>query len=509
MYTPNGENELYITKSGAFLDFEELDEKILKKIVKYFTLNYQKDEYRKEMKSYIMDRKNSRIILPRFGIFEVIQKYKLDYKTYSQLSEGLNININYKGKLTENQEIISKFLIENIYTKQRLRRGSAGCIINLEAGQGKSYLATYFINIFKKKTAIILHSTSLLSQWEKVIKETFENPNIGYYYGKKKTDGDIVLIIIDSACSDNFIYKHFSNADSSNVDSTNDDFEGSSNSGIIENNFIEYFNQFGFIIYDECHLYANNFSLKALKRAQAPYMMGLSATPDENLYGFDKIVWWELGEVINTKNLEGYKADTEEFNGIVHRIKYYGTEENTKVITESGANVISTIGKICEDELRKELIIKYIIEGLNLGLNLYVFADRREYLLEIQQLLEKKEILSNVLDTDKAFKRIVGGSTDDELAIAEKFSRVILTTYQYMGTGKSIVKMNGVILATPRKSKMKQYIGRIFRLGSDMNVTRHIWDICDENTMLSRQYYTRKKYYDEKGFSIETVSLKQ
>ena len=26
MYIPNGENELYITKSGAFLDFEELDD---------------------------------------------------------------------------------------------------------------------------------------------------------------------------------------------------------------------------------------------------------------------------------------------------------------------------------------------------------------------------------------------------------------------------------------------------------------------------------------------------
>jgi len=483
MYTPNGENDLYITKSGAFLDFEELDEKILKKIVKYFTLKYEKDEYRKEMKSYIMDRKNNRIILPRFGIFEVIDKYKFNYKTVSEIAEGDNIIVNYKGSLTDNQQLISEYLIENIYNKKRLKRGSAGCIVNLEAGQGKSFLASYFINIFKKKTAIILHSTSLLSQWEKVLNETFDNPSIGYYYGKKKKDGDIVLLIIDSACSDSFII------DNNTISST------------------EYYNQFGFIIYDECHLYANNLSLKALKKAQAPYIMGLSATPDENLYGFDKIVWWELGEVVDTKTISGYKANKEEFKAIVHRVKYYGKEEDTKIFMENGVNVSSIINKICEDLYRRELIIKYVIEGLNMGLNLFIFADRRDYLSELQKILEERNIHSNILDTENAFKRIVGGTTDDELAIAEKFSRVILTTYQYMGTGKSIIKMNGIILATPRKSKMKQYIGRIFRLGSDNTIKRHIWDICDENTLLSRQYYHRKKYYDEKNFEYDTVKI--
>jgi hypothetical protein len=54
---------------------------------------------------------------------------------------------------------------------------------------------------------------------------------------------------------------------------------------------------------------------------------------------------------------------------------------------------------------------------------------------------------------------------------------------------------------------MKQYIGRIIRLGSDNTIKRHIWDICDENTLLSRQYYHRKKYYDEKNFEYDTVKI--
>ncbi len=70
-----------------------------------------------------------------------------------------------------------------------------------------------------------------------------------------------------------------------------------------------------------------------------------------------------------------------------------------------------------------------------------------------------------------------------------------MTTYQYSGTGVSINKMNAIILATPRKSNMKQIMGRIFRLKSDASITRDIIDIVDNRICLKSQYYTRKKTY--------------
>lgn len=54
---------------------------------------------------------------------------------------------------------------------------------------------------------------------------------------------------------------------------------------------------------------------------------------------------------------------------------------------------------------------------------------------------------------------------------------------------------------------MKQYVNRIFRLGSDESIVRHIWDICDTKLSLSNQWYTRKKHYDSKNYEIITTTV--
>ena len=148
-----------------------------------------------------------------------------------------------------------------------------------------------------------------------------------------------------------------------------------------------------------------------------------------------------------------------------------------------------------------------------------MFADRREYLNELRELLHRKlqqtqakgeltgkdgnnPIETATCYTDKDFIRIVGGAGVDELDRAEIHSKVIFTTYQYMGTGKSIVKMNGLVLAHSRKNKMRQFINRIFRLGSDATITREIWDICDIKTRIAAQWRTRKEYYESKKYKI-------
>ena len=70
-----------------------------------------------------------------------------------------------------------------------------------------------------------------------------------------------------------------------------------------------------------------------------------------------------------------------------------------------------------------------------------------------------------------------------------------MTTYPYSSTGVSIDKMDSLILATPRKSKMTQILGRIFRLGGDQSVKRFIVDIVDNKITLKSQYSARKKVY--------------
>ena len=92
----------------------------------------------------------------------------------------------------------------------------------------------------------------------------------------------------------------------------------------------------------------------------------------------------------------------------------------------------------------------------------------------------------------------MGGSSSQTIEDAKTYGRLILTTYQYSSTGVSIVKMNSLVLATPRRNGLEQIIGRIYRLSGDQNIERVIVDIVDNRTCLKSQFYDRKKIYDKK-----------
>jgi len=508
IYTPAGEYTIYITKSGAFIHFKYIYcaiqdvkrfIKYIRKIENYFTLkSIQLTGHTKQIKRCKVYKKNKLIVVPRFGVFEILNnKFHLsNFHVISQINfgEAPSKPFNWIAKLTPNQRIISSYILTNIYTKARVNAGSAGCILNLEAGQGKSYLAAYLISRINKKTAIIIHSTSLMEQWKSVLYACYGNDvSIGSYYSKQKKLGDITLIIINSATSSEFTIT-----------------TGKRKTKKIKIfNPIEYFDQFGFIIYDETHLYANNFAGQAFKVAQAPYMLGLSATPNEHPDKFDKLVWWEIGPVLNATEIPGYHSTKNEFTGEVHRIMYYGKAKYTKLIKNKVTDMVSvteTISMICKDADRVNVIIYCIKECLKKKLCTFVFADRRNYLEKLRLSLQSCNIINNssidILTNESDYIRIVGGASDLDLANAEAKAKVIFTTYQYMGTGKSVTRSNALILATPRKSKMKQYIKRIFRLGSDASITRHIYDICDMKICLKNQYSYRKKYYVSQNFKI-------
>ena len=499
-FLPKGKKTIFITKSGAFVKFSALSNslvsavKLATKIDNYFTLKHKLiTGYMHQLKCAKLDKKNERIIVPRFGIYEILNdKYNLNNTTtVSQIAEGdpPTNKFVWKGTQTDNQKIITDEIMSKYFTKERIALGSAGVILNLEAGQGKSFVAAYLITKIQRKTAIILHSTALIEQWAKVLRASLgDTVSIGYYYGVKKINGDIMIMIVDSASSNMFKI---------------------GNETLTP---VEFYNRFGLIIVDECHVFANKMALKAMRSAQAPCMLGLSATPDEHPNGYDNAVWWSLGPILDSKKIRNFVSTADNFKAVVHRIMYYGPTNYTKIIINSATETVSfaeTTNMLCMDKHRNQLVINCILEGLALNLSIFVFADRRAYLSELRDLLESQApVNSEILDSAEDFVRIVGGAAPGDLERAEINSRVIFTTYQYMGTGKSVVKMNGLVLAHPRKSKMKQYINRIFRLGSDESITRHIWDICDMKLKASSQWHTRLEHYAAKKYEIVPKKIK-
>ena len=477
------QNPIVIYKDGIYI-YKSLLEKhnILKRINNRFTLTVDKYTYKERIKNYKSIYDKDIMIYPRFGFLKYIKKHFINYNLVNKIKEGEIPKIKFKwtGKFKNNQPIIAEHIMSNIFTKENAKNGKSGLILNLQAGQGKTFLATGLIEKLKRKTLIICHNRTILFQWYNILLQAYPENNIGLYYGEAKEDGDIVVAVINSLLLDIM------------------EINGEKTTSKL------FFKRFGYTIIDEAHEYCSKTRRNIYTRASSTYMLGLSATPLERKDGMDIINVWGCGDVLDAKTIKGYTEEDIAFKGEVVKINYTGPKQFTQLITIGELDTIShslMINQISDDFYRIHMIVKLTYELIRESKNIFIFADRREYLEKIRNEMTRFNIYTEIHIDDVKANRIVGGATDLEIKKAEE-GNVILTTYQFMGTGKSIPKMDAVILAHPRKSKCRQYVGRIFRLGSDYSITRKIYDIIDCFAHFPSQWYIRKKYYDEQKYSI-------
>ena len=421
------------------------------------------------------DTPDTQVLLPRFGGF-MLQKTNLLNKIENKLQLGeMREFKDPQMELTENQTVILNHLMSTVYTSENIIQGTSSTILQMDPGYGKTYLALGVINYIKKKTFIIVPNTYLLRQWVGVLTEAFPNNKIGCYYGVKKIDGDIIVSIINSALT-----------------------------------YPEY-DKCGLIIYDEVHMYCSNKFAVIFSKAQAACCLGITATPTDRIDKFDPVAQWALGKVIYADKLPGWNSANVNFTSEVTRVLYDGHKDYTKIL-ESESGIVSVplmVNQLQEDPYRNKLIVAYAIKLYNMGRNVFVFSDRREHLHDLAKVLGEYKVEFEAPELEKPNEKktsynlegvteLMGGSTDQDIERAKDTGRIIMTTYQYSGTGVSINKMNSIILATPRKSNMKQILGRIYRLTSDATIVRHIIDLVDNKICLKSQFYTRKKTYINK-----------
>lgn len=476
-----------LTRLGVIINYNKLIKDIghdkLRKIKSIFTIvTAGHNNTKKRISSFKIVKADGKtmVILPRFGGF-MIHKIGMIPSIENKLQLGMDIILKDPVMtLTGNQDIVLKHLLSTIYTNENINSGKGSTILQMDPGYGKTYLAMGVINSIKKKTIVIVPNTYLLRQWMEVLKHVFPNNTIGCYYGVKKIEGDIIVSIINSALK----YPDYSKC--------------------------------GLIVYDEVHMYCSSKFASIFTKAQSACCLGITATPNDRIDKFDPVSRWALGNVIYADKISGWNSTDVSFTTKVTRVLYNGHSDYTKII-ESEAGIVSVplmVNQIQGDPYRNRIIIAYAVKLYNMGRNVFIFSDRREHLHNLAAFLEEYKIKFEapelVSDTPLKSKKVVknkkikgvtelmGGSTDDDIERAKITGRIILTTYQYSGTGVSINKMNSIILATPRKSNMKQILGRVYRLTSDPSVVRHIIDLVDNKICLKSQYYTRKKTYINK-----------
>ncbi len=460
-----------ITHSGAYTSVSDSD--LVSKALDYFMIDTPliKEMSKTTWQASTTKKSNGTELLcvPRFGIREfLVERDVSDINVQLSIKDTEPIQLNSSETALEPHEYqvaIVDRLYDKYFNDDISADGFGGCILKLGAGFGKSLIGIMLAQKISRKTAVIVHSTSMLYQWRDSFNQA-TNAKVALLPKSKGLDKANVVI----GCINSFLNKP-----------------------------ISFFHQFGFIIYDECHLYCSTIRSEIFRKAQAYRVLGISATPDARLDGFGTIAKWWLGDVEDCQRLADKFQSTPKFSGEVVAIKYKGDPRYTKIIRNDKLGVIDssrTIKQITQDKHRLVALCAEIVNTFNDGYNTFVFADRKSYLESINEII-RKEI------PDKKIAYVTGGASDSELKQAEDEAMVILSTYAYMSVGKSIKKMTALVLATPRRSNGEQINKRIFRLGSDESVKRRIVDLIDVSLpSLARQWYFRNKNYKKEKYAI-------
>lgn len=474
---------MYLTKVGLTIEFPAIQKDWLKKYKKKFML-YNKTFDGKTVctQTYLTDRKNNTIIVPRmiglmtFGGLTNPETGNSLLKLHNKLSKGVDIPKRrqmVKGlELMLNQALTRDYLMTHNYEAKWIRVGLGSAIIDLEPGQGKTYIAMSLIPEWWKKTLIVVPNTKLLEQWVEALEQYFPNLTIGYYYGAKKKNGDVIVGVINSLVVNESFFKMPAS---------------------------EWFDTFGLVIYDEIHMYCAKKRSKIFRKAQAMVTLGMSGTCHERLDKLDPIAHQHIGIPIDIKKLKGYldPNKTIGWKTQVQVMKYKGHPRYIKKIcgVKGWVQFASMITQFCLDPFRTQLIIGKAMEYYKDGRNIFIFVDRRRFVELYTQLfrsiLSDDEVEAPELDANF----VMGGVTKNRKNDAKTKGRICCVTYDAAGTGLSFDRYDTVIYATPRKSGYKQYINRIYRLGGNSKVMRIICDVVDYSTSIKSQHYFRKKVY--------------
>lgn len=446
-----------MSKKGYSLNKEDLNEEELKRIKKDLTVSpISNMSFGPPPTSFKLYKESiNRIYIPKaYGI----KKFGNPLNNKLQINNIDDINIKFQGSMREKQlPVIDTFIKES--------KLNGGGIVCLPCGFGKTVIGLKILSELGKKTLVVCHKEFLLNQWKERIQMFIPDVKLGYIQQKKiDIEGkDIVLGMLQSIAMRDYS----------------------------ENTF----DSFGFVIFDECHHLGAEVFSRALPKLTAPYMLGLSATP-ERKDGLSKVFEYYLGDMVYCVK------DREPDTVGVKIIKYFSDSEEyvkPEINFRGQLNSPAMITKVCAYEHRSQVIISEIQDLIKIGRRILVLSERREHLNFIYKELTERQIC------ECGF--YVGGMKQEELNNSSK-KQVVLGTFHLASEGMDVPELNTIILASP-KTDVQQSIGRIFRQKAEEREHQPlIIDIIDENIKsFKNKFYTRNKIYKQNKYAIEKKEI--
>ena len=445
---------------------------------------------------------------------------------------GLNMNNPY---IQSNENQLSYIGKNTLCSRFKIESLNKGNFYGFELDGNNRYLlsdgivthntaiACYIIGHLKdilssnKKTLIIVHTTDLVIQWKERIGTFLPDANVGIIQQNKMDvmGKDIVIGMVQSISMRDYPDEIFEN--------------------------------FGFVVYDECHLMCTKIFSKSFRKTACKYTLGLSATP----YRPDKcenVFFYNLGPMIH------YEKRAKNDKIIAKSIKFKIKDYELKYMNNGNVNYTGSVIDITKNELRNKHIVSQVLNLMREGRKILILSSFVSHLETLYDMIEKymddykvtewtkdkhkllydDEIKSEIENILKSNNLTVDSDISDNIIIKineivqqdspnfsyglyigrlKKQARaeaqncdVILGTYKLASVGMDIPALNTLLFASPIKN-IEQAVGRILRGGKDSGLQPLIIDYVDNCGIFMNQGRVRKAFYESYGYNVIEIKL--
>ena len=420
---------------------------------------------------------NGYIQIPR-GLYEtLLQKCKeadIPVDISNQRENGRPIRVKFNGELRLRQDLAAQDILDH-----------DDGILSAATSFGKTVVCSYLIAERKVNTLILLESRSLIQQWFDELNKfliidedppTYQTKTgkikrresvIGTLVnGQEKTTGIIDIAMVGS------VYK--------------------------KGAFFDRLNSYGMVIMDECHHAASPQAEQILRRVNARYLYGVSATPmrSDNL---QKINYMMLGPVRHTYTAKEQAREQNVARYVIPRFT------RTVDLSNEETDIHKAYDLICDDMDRNSMIIHDVENGVK---------EHRTPVVLTKYKRQAKYLYDHLQGAADHIFLLYGDNTAKEndtlpaqmKSIPDSESLILVATGQKVGEGFDFPRLDTLMLAAPvaYSGRLTQYVGRIGRPYAG-KTSLYVYDYVDAHIrMFDSQYNKRLAAYRSLGFRVES-----
>ena len=419
------------------------------------------------------DEADSYIGIPRGKyeyLIELLSQSGIPYQENDEREAGEALNVSFDGQL---------YPVQHVAVEKMLAWDNG--ILSAATAFGKTAVGAFLIAARRVNTLILVHNREIMKNWVDDLQHFLRN------------DGDQIPSIHDRRRRKN----RFVGCLYAGHNSLNGLLDVAMISSLTESD--ERLKKYGMVIMDECHHAAAATYEKVLRRINARYMYGLTATPKRDDGQEQKILM--LFGPIRYRFSSKQRAEMQNIN-------HYVYPRFTRLINLNNAWKIQDAYRAAiENEERNELIVQDAIDAIHKGRTPLILTRFREHAETLRQLLNGKAQHIVVL--------YGGRSTKEREALRVKLrsippeeSAILIATGQYIGEGFNYPRLDTLLLATPIswEGNVEQYAGRLHR-DYEGKTEVVIYDYIDIHIRLFEvMYHKRLRTYKRMGYSLINMS---